>query len=317
MSEPSDPPPDPREFASPGPVPLGEVWPIAGRDPQAPADIAVVIATVLRPALLAAVRSVFRQTFPGTVILAVGCDRSDGGLELDQLRALLAERPERMGALLLTPGYSTARRNGGVHAGRGGGAMRTVLSFLANANHVAFLDDDGWYLPTHLADLVQAIEGFDWAFSLRWFADEAGRLLCRDRWESVGPARGMYARISGGLIDTSCYLIDKRRVVLPLVAWTTVTAEDGAGQDRQMMQALARMHSVAWTGRHSVAYTVRPGSRLWRLARSPAFHARLEEAARRGWTYHETFLRWPDLTRAMLDYAARKRDEGHSQDRPR
>ncbi len=308
---PTDPPPP-----WSGPTPLGEVWPIAGRDPQAPADIAVVISTVLRPALLAAVRSVFRQSFPGTVILAIGCDRTDGGLELDRLRAVLAERPARMGALLLTPGYSTARRNGGVHAGRGGGAMRTVLSFLANAHHVAFLDDDGWYLPDHLADLARAIEGFDWAFSLRWFATEDGRLLCRDRWESVGPGRGMYARVSGGLIDTSCYLIDKRRVVLPLVAWTTVTAEDGAGQDRRMMQALTRFHSAAWTGRHSVAYTLRPGSRLWHLAHSPVFHDRLAAAAERRWSYHETFVHWPDMTRAMLDYAARKRDTGHSQDRP-
>ena len=311
MSTPPTPPHD-----HPGPTPLGEVWPIAGRPAQQPADIAVVLSTVLRPSLLTAVRSIFRQSFDGTVILAIGCDRIDGGLELETLRRLLDERPARMGALLLTPGYSTATRNGGVHAGRGGGAMRTILSFLANANHVAFLDDDGWYLPEHLADLARAIDGFDWAYSLRWFASEDGRLLCRDRWESVGPARGMYARVSGGLIDTSCYLIDKRRVVVPLVGWTMVTAEDGAGQDRQMMQALTRYHTVAWTGRHSVAYALRPGSRLWRLALSPRFHDRLAGAAERRWTYHETFLRWPDLTRAMLDYAAEKRDTGHSQDRP-
>ncbi len=108
-------------------------------------------------------------------------------------------------------------------------------------------------------------------YQVRWayYASltEDGRLLCRDRWESVGPGRGMYARVSGGLIDTSCYLIDKRRVVVPLVGWTMVTAEDGAGQDRQMMQALTRHHTVAWTGRHSVAYALRPGSRLWRRIR--------------------------------------------------
>ncbi len=296
---------------------LGEVWPIAGQPVQSPADVAVVTATVMRPSLLPMVRSIFAQTFPGTVLIVIGCDRTDGGLDPAALRALLDARPARVGAVLLTPGYSTALRNGGIHAGRGGGAMRTILSFLANAPLIAYLDDDSWFLPGHLDDMVRAVDGYDWAFSLRWFADgEEGSLICEDRWESLGPGRGMYARIAGGLIDTNCYILDKRRVVLPLAAWTMVTAEDGAGQDRQMMQALIRRHSVAWTGRHSVAYALRPGSRLWKLAHEPTFHDRLAGAAKRGWTYHEAFSRWPDMTRSMLDYAAGKRRAGQSLDRP-
>ncbi|BBK33954.1 hypothetical protein STHU_45880 [Allostella humosa] len=310
-------PPDPNPAeAAPDGASLGQAWPIAGQPAQAPAEVAVVISTVLRPSLLRAVRSVFDQEHDGTVLLAIGCDRLDGGLELEALRRLLDQRPARMGALLLTPGYSTARRNGGIHAGRGGGAMRTILSFLANAPRVAFLDDDSWYLPQHLGDLLRAVDGFDWAFSMRWFAAEDGRLLCRDQWESLGPGRGMYARISGGLIDTNCYIVDKRQAILPLSAWTMVTKEDGSGQDRQMLQMLTRMHSVGWTGRHSVAYALRPGSRLWRLAHAPQFHDRLAAAGRRGLSYDETFRRWPDLTQAMLAYAAEKAATGQSHDRP-
>lgn len=303
--------------APPAPEGLLRTYPVAGAAAQAPADVAVVVPTVMRPPLLRAIRSVYAQSFPGTIQILIGADRLDGGLSADALDGLLQARPANVGALVLAPGYSTAMRNGGIHPGRGGGALRTILSFLANAPLVAYLDDDSWYLRDHLGQLAAAIEGFDWAFSMRWFADEEdGTLICRDRWESVGPNKGMYARISGGLVDTNCFMVDKRRVAEALAAWTTGTTDDGAGQDRSFMLALAQRHSVGWTGRHSVAYTVRRGSRLWRIARDPGCHDRLAWAAWRRWTYAESFLRWPDLYRLATEHAREKIEAGVSRDRP-
>jgi hypothetical protein len=74
---------------------------------------------------------------------------------------------------------------------------------------VAYLDDDNWWAPDHLGSLVGAIAGHDWAYALRWYADEqTGRGVGVDRWESVGPDAGVYAKRFGGFVDPSCLLID-------------------------------------------------------------------------------------------------------------
>jgi hypothetical protein len=143
---------------------IGGLHPIAGKDPQAPADVAVVITTVLRPALLDALRSVFAQDLKGTIQILIGVDKAREPIE--PLRALLKTRPRNVEALVLNPGYSTSKRHGGVHLAPDGGAMRTILSYLANSRLVAYLDDDNRWLPNHLSSLVAAVGDFDWAYSL-------------------------------------------------------------------------------------------------------------------------------------------------------
>jgi hypothetical protein len=55
---------------------------------QAAADVAVVITSVLRPSLLAAARSVFRQGLNGRIHLLIGIDIARGERSLlDQIRA--------------------------------------------------------------------------------------------------------------------------------------------------------------------------------------------------------------------------------------
>ncbi|MBV9116925.1 MAG: glycosyltransferase family 2 protein [Acetobacteraceae bacterium] len=121
----------------------------ASPDRQAPYRAAVVIPTVLRPSLLRAVRSVYRQRLDGRVQLLIGVDRPLGSREL--LRAIAEERPDFVDVDVLDPGYSTARANGGLYSCAFGGSLRSALTLLANARHVAYLDDDNWIGPDHLA----------------------------------------------------------------------------------------------------------------------------------------------------------------------
>src|ERR1700693_651963 len=102
---------------------------------QRPFDAAVVIPTVLRPTLKDAVLSVFRQSFPGRLQILIGIDRATGDSAV--LPESLPRRPPRHAVTVLDLGYSASVRNGGVHPDGRGGAMRTILSYMANSRYVA------------------------------------------------------------------------------------------------------------------------------------------------------------------------------------
>lgn len=176
-------------------------------DPQALADVAVVIPTICRPELVRAVRSIYAQDFAGRVQLLIGVDRVlHSRAVLDEV---LAERPDHVSVFVLELPYSTRQLTGGVHTSLDGGSLRAVLSYMANSQFVAYLDDDNQWLPDHLSKLKAAIRGKAWAFSRRRLIDEeSGEDLGVDHIDSVGPDRGRYAE-EGGLVDTNCLLIDK------------------------------------------------------------------------------------------------------------
>jgi hypothetical protein len=203
--------------ANPAPTPIGQYYPDA-TDPQTPADVAVVMTTVLRPSIERAVESIYRQTYGGRIQLMIGVDKASGaGTDLD---ALLARRPDHLSAVVLALPYSTSVRHGGVHPATDGGSLRAMLSFMANTRYVAYLDDDNSWEPDHLASVLQAVQGKAWAFSLRMVIDETdGRELGVDRWDSVGPDAGRFAA-QGGLVDPNCLLVDKVLLARAFGRWS-------------------------------------------------------------------------------------------------
>jgi hypothetical protein len=209
---------------------------------QAPFDAAVVIATIMRPSLAEALRSIFRQSFRGRTQIVVGIDKVVGDRGL--LDEVLAERPPHQAVTVLDLGYSTARANGGLHPDPWGGALLTILSYVANSRYVAYLDDDNWLGPRHVETLLAAIQGKDWAFSLRWYVEEhTRRPLCIDEWESLGPGRGVYAESFGGFVDNSCLMIDKLNCEAALRLWSVpFPLRDGgfAPADRSFFEELRR-----------------------------------------------------------------------------
>jgi hypothetical protein len=215
-------------------------------------DVAVVVPTVVRPTLPQAIRSVYAQAFAGRIQILVGIDTWVGERAL--LDGLAAERPSHVALEVVDLGYSTSSRHGGVYPSHYGGALKTILSFAAHSRHVAYLDDDNWYAPDHLASMLQAVCGKAWAFSLRHFVDHAsGEPLCPDTWESLGPGRGVYAEAQGGFVDTNCFLLDALACCDVFVEWATTRAAGGTGGDRQV---LARLAGRPWgtNDRHTVYY---------------------------------------------------------------
>ena len=214
------------------PVSIGTYYPDAG-DAQAPSDVAVVITTVLRAALLDAVNSVYGQSYGGRIQLLIGVDKAFG--PIDGLNALLARRPPHVSAIVLTLPFSTSIRHGGVHRAQDGGSIRSMLTFMANSQYVAYLDDDNQWEPEHLAGLLEAVRGKVWAHSMRLLIDQAsGKEMAVDRWDSVGVGRGRFAE-TGCFVDPNCLLIDKVAAGRALGRWS-----EGPGMmsDRKFFAAI-------------------------------------------------------------------------------
>jgi hypothetical protein len=207
-------------------------------DRQTPFDIAVVMTTVVRHTIQQAIRSVFSQQFEGRIQILVGIDKWVGERAL--LEALNAERPSHVAITIVDLGYSTSRRHGGLFPSHYGGALKTILSYAANSRYVAYLDDDNWYAPDHVATMLKAVAGKAWAFSLRHFVDRrSGEYLCPDTWESMGPGRGIYAEAQGGFVDTNCYLLDTQACYDVFPEWAMTRFDWGTGGDSQVLRRLA------------------------------------------------------------------------------
>jgi hypothetical protein len=249
--------------------------PLAANIP--PYNVAVVIPTIGRQTLERAVHSVYSQDLPGTIQLLIGVDVWKGG-DRGRLNALAQSAPTNRTTIVFDPGYSTSFRHGGFTASGDGGALRTILSYVAHSRLVAYLDDDNWWAPEHLSLLVKAIAGHDWAFSLRWFVDpETARPLCIDSWESVGPGAGVFAGRFGGFVDPSCLMIDKVKCEAALRLWCHPLQGDRSGMtsDRSVFAYLHIERRSAGSNQATAYYTlnaadVNHGQRLEWIAQATA-----------------------------------------------
>jgi hypothetical protein len=222
-------------------------------DPQRPCDVAVIMPTIMRKTITDALKSVFRQEPTRRIQVLIGTDDPDIG----PVEEACHERPPHCCVQVFYLGYSTSVRHGGLHAAEDGGALRSVLTYLANSRHVAYLDDDNWWGENHLSSMLAAIEGHDWAFSLRWFVHpDTRRPICIDRWESVGPDKGVFSQGFGGWVDPNCLMFDKLACE-PIIGLWTMPSARGAPTvvaDRQVFGALRQNRRWRATNQASVYY---------------------------------------------------------------
>ena len=217
-------------------------------------DVAVITTTTLRPSLKRAIQSVFDQEFAGRIQILIGIDIKAGDASIiDQLQESV---PGNIAVTVLDLGYSTAAKNGGLYSSFSGGSMRTMLSYAANSRLITYLDDDNWFAPSHLSDLVQAVAGYTWAYSLRWLVDKKSqKIICEDDFISVGSGKGVFAKAFGGFVDTNCLIMDKMKFHSILPLWCLALVKKGNGADQRISQALIKSgHPAGFTGRPSVYY---------------------------------------------------------------
>jgi hypothetical protein len=240
-----------------GEVPLQPFCRAFGVQSQTPSDIAVIMPSIWRPSLEQALRSVIEQDFAGSIQILLGFDVPNAArLDLDKM---IGSLPADRSVLAFYPGYSTSRRHGGIHPAFDGGALRTVLCYLANSRFLAFLDDDNWWSKDHLRNLRGAIEGVQWSYSLRWFVDPLDdAVICIDDWESVGPDRGVWQALFGGFVDPNCLMIDKLACDAVLRWWGIPLPNDPGAMscDRHVFRELRNNFTWRAVNTPSVFYRI-------------------------------------------------------------
>jgi len=229
-----------------------------------PFAAAVVIPTIVRPSLKRAVRSVFNQDADGKIQVLIGVDKCLGAPAI--LEELLAEAPDNVCVTIVDPGYSTSERHNGVHLASDGGAIRTVMSFLAHSRYVAYLDDDNYWAADHISSLLEAIDGAEWSCSLRWLVDEdTEELLTVDKWHSVGVAPTTLTREPDGFADPNTIMVDKLACASLLHLWSSkyFPGTKLSGSDRHFSNSLLRYRRHRPTGKATSFYMLRSDSILW------------------------------------------------------
>ncbi len=261
--------PAPRPVVSgaqqPRAVSLGAYYPDDG-DARRPAAVAVVMPTVVRPAIADALRSIYNQAMTAPIQVVIGIDVARG--ESGPLLQAIAGRPAHVSVMVLRLPFSTSVRHGGVHLAMDGGALRSILSLMANSRFVAYLDDDNVYLPDHLPALLDAVRDKAWAGCRRMMVDaESGEQLGVDVWDSVGPGLGRFAR-TGGFVDTNCLLVDKVKLSQALARWSSGGVDKPSFEaDKNFFRAIAP-HPHLLLEAASVIYKVRRNNILHRFATS-------------------------------------------------
>jgi hypothetical protein len=253
-------------------------------DPQQPAAVAVVMTTILGPSIATSLQSIFRQDFSERIQIVIGIDVEKG--DRTHLDEMARQRPGHVSILVLNLPYSTSLRHGGIHPAMDGGALRSILTFMANSRYVTYFDDDNIALPNHLATLYAAMEDHTWAATLRMLVDgETGEDVCIDEWDSVGPEQGRFAD-AGGFVDPSCLMIDKLRLGYAVHHWSeTAGMVLRRASDKVFFRAiLKRKHQIIPVP--TVRYTMRDRNKLWRMI----------------WAKHSGEMRWDVRATVCRDF---------------
>jgi len=225
-------------------------------------NLAVVITTVCRLSLIRAVQSVFMQSYTGNIQILIGIDTDDNKNFLIIKQILDEQCPKNINIVWINTGYSTAKKNGGVHNCNFGGSLRSALSMLANSELVMYLDDDDWLHKNHISSIMSVIGDNSWAFSYSIYADGIkGVGICVDELESLGVNKGVFANSHGGFVRPSGLLINKIKLMHILHLWSCSIRIEGNGEDRLIFEKLKTEPHVC-TGIPSVYYTINPKDQM-------------------------------------------------------
>jgi len=191
-------------------------------------SVTVVTPTVGSEKLADAIRSVADQTHKNIQHLLV----IDGAEFVDKVVPYAITEKGFTGDIMILP-YNVGAN------GWYGHRVYAAIGHLINTDYVAFLDEDNWYAPDHIASLVDCIQeepGAEFVYSYRkvWTADKTESL--EDNCESLGMWPVWVSEQEEKLmphchVDTSSYLFKREFLINHGHMW-----HHGWGADRRFFQ---------------------------------------------------------------------------------
>lgn len=216
-------------------------------DPSPRYPLTVVTPTVGSCHLQQAIESVQAQSYPDVRHLVV----VDGGRHRPDVEGLLPAQPQRPIDVIVLPSTIGGR-------GFNGHRVYAAAPNLVESRFLAFLDEDNWLDPDHLASVMAGImsAGAAWGFSLRRIVDEEGRVMMDDNCESLGPIAS-WLNASVHLVDTSCYVLRRDVALETSLVWYRRAPDETSPDIVLCERLLTERPRYAATGRPTVNYRLR------------------------------------------------------------
>jgi hypothetical protein len=201
---------------------------------------AIVTTTNGRSSLRRTVESVYAQTRPAKHYIV-----TDGILSFERFAALRDEYPR-------SETMWCSQKVGGLNLE--GRRLVAASSYLVKEDVVFFLNDDDWYEPTHVEELMRVIEeGNDWAYSHRKIFDQNGDYLCDDLCESIGEQHDIWNSPGNRFVET-CSIAMRTE---PMIRLAQVYWHPGYGPDRLFYHHAKQLFPrFRWSGGTTMCFTV-------------------------------------------------------------
>lgn len=212
---------------------------------SSPKSVTVITPTIGSPKLKDAIESVKNQTYKCKhLVVCDGPEYWDKVVHTVNWSAgdecNITQTPENTGA-----------------NGFNGQCIYAAYPHLINSDYIAFLDEDNWFEPNHIEELVNTIEmgiNLDFAYSLRGIYSPNKMFLCNDDCESLGKWEIFMSRKSPHgkhyLIDTSSYLFKREFIQKTCHLWHS----GSWGEDRRYYYAVKDHAKYDTTGKYTLCY---------------------------------------------------------------
>lgn len=124
-----------------------------------------------------------------------------------------------------------------VQGGAAGSALRAIGLMAVNTPYVTFADDDVWYEPNHLKNLLEAVQGKEWAYCRRKVWSSDSDYIGVDGFESVGdsPSR----KVPYEMVDNNTMIFNRRYGASGAVLYR----ETQEYNDDRLMYAFLKQHA--------------------------------------------------------------------------
>jgi glycosyltransferase involved in cell wall biosynthesis len=142
--------------------------------------------------------------------------------------------------------------------GYNGHRIYCSLPFLFNADYFIFLDEDNYIEPNHVETLVNTVQGYDWAFSLRKIIDKENQYICNDDCESLGLWHTCLSP-NEFFVDVGCYFLPKKIAIQLAPIWYRRARhpDEQPEVDRLLMHVLKQNKTkYQTTGEYTLNYRV-------------------------------------------------------------
>jgi glycosyltransferase involved in cell wall biosynthesis len=209
-----------------------------------PKTVTVITPTIGSPKVLDAILSVKNQTY-GYIDHLIVVDGPDHQKKF--LHNFAYDDDLLNHVTLTTSPYNT----GGVGDGFYGHRIYAAYPHLINSDYIFFLDEDNWYAPDHIENLVKVLEQNDFAYSLRQIYDVDKNYLCDDNCESLGkwPIYFTHGKEESFLVDTSSFAFRREFLIQVSQFW-----HHGWGGDRHFLYAVKDHCKWDTNGKHTLCY---------------------------------------------------------------